>query len=147
MMRQPKRLFSTSTAYLLTSQLIERLRGLHSLGYIHNDIKLDNLMVGRGPFKEEIFLIDFGVSTRFLDSQGNHISPEGVDGATYQHRGNAQLASDQVLAGNWPSRRDDLLSAFYLLILMLKKTLPWSRCARLSKPPGYFKQMFERMIP
>ena len=48
--------------YKLTIQLIERLRVMHDLGYVHNDIKLDNILVG---FKDPslLYLIDFGLSS------------------------------------------------------------------------------------
>lgn len=57
----PKKHFSKSTAFLLGIQLLERLRDLHSLGYVHNDIKLENILIGyKDPGK--IYLIDFGLS-------------------------------------------------------------------------------------
>ena len=47
-------------------QLCERLRDLHSIGYVHNDIKPDNMLLDPKN-KENIFLIDFGLSTQYLD--------------------------------------------------------------------------------
>ena len=41
-------------------QLNQRLRDLHSLGIIHNDIKPDNMILDQSL--ENIYLIDFGLS-------------------------------------------------------------------------------------
>jgi serine/threonine protein kinase len=39
---------------------------------VHNDIKLDNLLVG---FKDPsiLYLIDFGLTTKYLNENGTHI--------------------------------------------------------------------------
>jgi serine/threonine protein kinase len=42
----PGGVFSNDTAYLIVIQLVERLRDLHCMGYVHNDIKLDNVLIG-----------------------------------------------------------------------------------------------------
>ena len=38
--------FSKNTVYMITIALIKRVRILHQLGFVHNDIKLDNILVG-----------------------------------------------------------------------------------------------------
>ena len=55
---------------------IERLRVLHELNYLHNDVKPDNILIGHTD-PEQIYLIDFGISTRYLDTHGTHV--EKVD--------------------------------------------------------------------
>ena len=42
------------------------------MGYVHNDIKLENIVVGNQDY-HKLFLIDFGLSRRFLDADGNHV--------------------------------------------------------------------------
>ena len=37
---------SLYTIYGITIQIIERLRVLHSYGFVHNDLKPDNIMIG-----------------------------------------------------------------------------------------------------
>ena len=44
-------------------QLVRRLEQLHSIGILHNDLKLQNIVIGRGPEENNIKLIDFGIST------------------------------------------------------------------------------------
>ena len=36
------------------------------MGFVHNDIKLENIVVG-GNDHRDIFLIDFGLAHRFID--------------------------------------------------------------------------------
>ena len=50
-------------------ELIECVKNLHSLGYVHTDIKLDNIMVDQ---ENHITLIDFGRSQKFLMDNGEH---------------------------------------------------------------------------
>lgn len=54
--------------------MIELLQKFHKKGYIHCDIKPDNIMIGdfeRDPnLKKKIYLIDFGISHKYMDDQG-----------------------------------------------------------------------------
>lgn len=51
--------------FLIAIQLIERIRDLHRIGWVHNDIKLENILIGyRDP--STIYLIDFGLSQVYL---------------------------------------------------------------------------------
>jgi RIO-like serine/threonine protein kinase len=53
------------------------LEKFHDEGYIHCDLKPDNIMIGdyiKDPkLMNKIYLIDFGISQRYVDSQGNHL--------------------------------------------------------------------------
>jgi serine/threonine protein kinase len=53
---------------------------VHKLGKVYNDLKLENILIGdqnNSPKSlSEIRLIDFGLVTDYLDSQGNHIEYE-----------------------------------------------------------------------
>ena len=50
-------------------ELIGCVKNLHSLGYVHADIKLDNIMVDD---ENHIVLIDFGKSQNFFLGNGEH---------------------------------------------------------------------------
>ena len=64
-------------------QVIDMLEKLHFEGYLHNDLKPDNIVIGKrsgnnsndGPFRK-LYLIDFGLTTRYLDNTGEHIKYE-----------------------------------------------------------------------
>lgn len=47
---------------------MERLRVLHAVGFVHNDLKLENMVIGRDD-PNEIYLIDFGLTRRYLDNE------------------------------------------------------------------------------
>ena len=64
MRETPGKRFSPPTCYKLVTQLIERLRSLHELGYVHNDIKLQNVVIGQLD-TDQVYLIDFGLATRY----------------------------------------------------------------------------------
>ena len=50
---------------------------MHSIGYIHCDIKPDNILIGdavKNPaLMNKLYLIDFGISQKYVDSQGKHL--------------------------------------------------------------------------
>lgn len=53
-------------------QLLRRIKTLHSLGFVHGDIKPANIMFGRGNKKNILFLIDYGLTKKedtFLKNQ------------------------------------------------------------------------------
>ena len=102
---------------------IERLKTLHSLGFVHNDLKPQNIVVGHHD-SSTISLIDFGLSSRYLAANGDHIKKENLGSFS----GNAMFASLNSCRGGNKSRRDDIESAFYVLLYLInQQTLPWSR--------------------
>lgn len=58
-------------------KLIEIIKQIHDLGYVYNDLKLDNILVGdqvNSPESmHEIKMIDFGYATRYIDQAGSHV--------------------------------------------------------------------------
>ena len=58
--------------------MVERIEGLHKIGYLHLDIKPDNILLGSDNMKSlessAIHLIDYGISKPYLDGKNNHIS-------------------------------------------------------------------------
>lgn len=112
--------FSMKTTLQLADQMILRLKFLHSKGLIHRDMKPDNFMVGSGKKHHHLYLIDFGLSTRFRDGQ-NHIPYK--DGKSLV--GTARYCSINTHLGIVQSRRDDLEAVGYILIYFLQGSLPW----------------------
>ena len=67
---------------LLGIAMMALLEQLHSLGYVHGDLKPENFCVGTdrdagvkgtNHLASKLFLIDFGVACRFLDATGRHL--------------------------------------------------------------------------
>ena len=54
--------------------MIQALQIIHESGVVYNDIKLENVMIAKQE-KESISikLIDFGLSTSYLDNTGAHL--------------------------------------------------------------------------
>ena len=105
-----------NTIYRLGVELIINLKIIHNLGYLHVDIKADNIVCFFNPKKieEEIIhfvFIDFGWSTPYRNYEGEHLPP------CHQLRkcGNFQNSSLNALEGNPISRKDDIISLVYLL--------------------------------
>lgn len=91
--------------------LIEKL---HSLNIIHNDIKMENIMIGRND-PQNIYLIDFGLSNSLLDADGNHYVKKYLG----KFSGNFIFATLNACRGFNKSRRDDVESFLYLIIYLL----------------------------
>jgi serine/threonine protein kinase len=114
-------LVSTTVHFLLVFFQIKRLRVLHHCGFVHNDLKLDNIIVGQHD-PNIIYLIDFGLSCKFLDETGNHIKKDYIE----KFSGNFLFASLNSCRGNNKSRRDDIQSLMYIMVYLLNKNyLPW----------------------
>tara|TARA_Y100000389_G_scaffold92264_1_gene88883 strand:+ start:6289 stop:7206 length:918 start_codon:yes stop_codon:yes gene_type:complete len=113
--------FSIKTVLMIGIQVLNRIEELHNLGYIHRDIKPDNFLIGTGKKKSRIFLIDFGLSKTYLDTEQNHVEYRTDRNFT----GSFRYSSIRNHKGIEQSRRDDLESIGYMLIFFLKGKLPW----------------------
>lgn len=99
---------------------IKILKRMHSAGYLHLDIKPDNIGVKRGPSGHQVFLLDLGLAQKYL-FDGVHYT----EGSARELRGNPIFASVPVMKCMKPSRRDDLESLLYTLAFMGNGDLPW----------------------
>lgn len=122
--------FSLKTVLMIADQMISRLEFLHKKGFIHCDIKPENMLLGRGYNSNVIYLIDFGLSKRYIDEKGNHIDY----GESNIVCGTARYMSINGHLGINLSRRDDMESLGYVLIYLLKGSLPWQGLASKKTP-------------
>lgn len=120
--------FSSKTAIQIGCQLLEQYKLIHASGYVHNDLKLENILVGKASTKPDSYvdlhrvtLIDFGLSTMYLDQEGKHVPKEGSNG----FQGNMIFASRNAFIGKTLSRRDDLISLCYFLIYIIDGSMPF----------------------
>lgn len=97
------------------------MRNLHSLGFVHNDLKLENILVGHKD-PDRVYLIDFGLTQEYNDENGVHLEKQYIR----KFSGNFLFASLNSCRGNNKSRRDDMESAIYIMIYLLNDNyLPW----------------------
>jgi len=87
-------------------------------------------MIGAGKKACKIYLIDFGLSKRYIDpNTEQHIKNKNVNEKRKFLIGNLRYMSKNAILYKALSRRDDLESIGYLLIHFLKRKLPWSGLA------------------
>ncbi|VDN52660.1 unnamed protein product [Dracunculus medinensis] len=118
---QANRKFSLSTAIHVGLQTLEAIEELHQCRFISRDIKPGNFAVGLREKKKTLFLVDFGLSKKYIDKNGNHHSSRGEVG----WRGTIRYGSLHAHLGVDLSRRDDVESWLYLLVEITKGSLPW----------------------
>ena len=102
-------------------QIIDIIRDIHSRGVIHRDIKPDNILYSLNT-KEQIYLIDFGLSLCYKDKNGRHISQRN----SREIIGSINFISVNIHKGISSSRRDDIISIYYVLVYLIVGDLPWN---------------------
>ena len=125
--------FSLQTTLLLAYRMLQCVEALHKYGFVHRDIKPENFLLGKKEEdKDKIFIIDFGLTKKYVDVSGAHIGY--IDGQPFV--GNPRFASINSLKGIEQSRRDDIESLLYVWIYFAKGTLPWISLGNSSKKPN-----------
>ncbi len=54
---------------LMADQAISQIEYIHSKGFIHRDIKSDNLLSGVGRQGKVLYIVDFGLAKEFADAK------------------------------------------------------------------------------
>ena len=117
-------------------QLLSILEIMHNNNVIHRDIKPGNIAIGIKEKSKYIYLLDFGLSKKYIDEKTNkHYNFEKNNKLI----GNARYSSINALEGGTQSRRDDLESLGYLLLFFLLGRLPWQGYVSNSKEDKYYK--------
>ena len=109
---------------MIAIQSINRLEQIHKQGFIHRDIKPDNFLVGYGQNKDIIYLVDFGLSKKYIDS--HYRNDKNLVGSL-------RYASIRNHKGIEQSRRDDLESLGYMIIYFINGCLPWQNVQKKTE--------------
>lgn len=124
------------------AQILQCLRSVHMAGYVHADLKPTNLLFGIGETLAEsvknIYIVDFGLSRKYVDQKGRHISENSGQGT----RGTLSFMSIKTQQGISMSRRDDIESLAYIAIYLVKGILPWSRLKQQEKSRMYQETLY-----
>lgn len=103
-------------------EIVTQLQALHSLGFVHGNLNTKNILINsiRGQQREEEFILtNFGNVLDIFDNQGFHIEQQESS-----FTGSYLYASDALIEGKTPSRKDDLESLIYILFFLQEGTLP-----------------------
>ena len=137
-----KKQFSYKTIFEIGYQMIKRIEYIHSKGYIHRDIKPGNFVIGKGDKSKIIYIIDFGLSKRYIDKNTNkHIPYKEGKGLT----GTARYVSLFKHYGIEQSRRDDIEGIAYNLIYLARGKLPWQGVKTKNKKEKHKKIMESKL--
>ena len=119
---------------LVGRALVRLLRPLHRAGFVHNDVKPANILLGAGEAQlkrlSSVHLIDFGSCTRVPSHTAPLVSDEfnGWGASTRGHIGSLRFASVAADARDEDTSMhpaDDIESLVYTLAYLATATLPW----------------------
>jgi serine/threonine protein kinase len=104
--------------------ILQIINKIHDIGIVHRDIKPENFMIGvsntvDGCIEKKLYIIDFGLSSFYIKNDKHIINTKG--GLV----GTPLFMSRHIHEENTYSRRDDIISILYVIIYLIKDTLPW----------------------
>ena len=86
---------------------------------VHKDIKPTNIMNGRGKYKKNLFLIDFGISDLRKKVKSEKFLNTNIVGAPIYESINSHMGFEALY-------KDDLESLMYTIVFLRNGVLPWS---------------------
>ncbi|CAB3407111.1 unnamed protein product [Caenorhabditis bovis] len=112
--------FTPSTIYKIALQTLERLKTLHDAGWLNRDVKAQNFAVGLGEDSSTVYMLDFGLTRRFVDRDGRRFLLRGWGPSV----GTFPYAPLSSLGFHDQTPADDIEGWLYMVVHMLKG-LPW----------------------
>ncbi|GMT18144.1 hypothetical protein PFISCL1PPCAC_9441, partial [Pristionchus fissidentatus] len=118
----PHRRLSDGTVYRVAEQMLRALREVHEIGYLHRDVKPNNMCIGLKDLTR-IYLIDFGMARQYTTTSGRVRKARDMVG----FRGTPRYVAKQVHQRIEQGPGGDLVSLVYSLIEMHTGSLPWGK--------------------
>ena len=117
--------FSINCVVSLGVCVLDLLEKLHNKGFLHCDLKPDNILIGNVKRDKanmnKIHLIGFANSKSYNDYEGNHLKQKN----NVPFRGNVIFSSKTAFEKKSLSRKDDIISLVYVLAYLVNSSLPW----------------------
>ena len=129
-----KEQLSEADIFSIAIQMTQVLASLHSHGYVHCDVKPDNIMLTR---ERTVVLIDFGLAHKFVDESGTHMPEQKV--RTF--KGTWMYSSKNSVQRLRQTRRDDLESLLYVVMRLCGVRMPWMPPNVTPNKKNFFKEM------
>jgi len=117
----------TNTIYMI-NEMLNCIEEVHSKGIVHLDIKPSNFVVSNNPLNLSVYIIDFGLSQPYINTNGDIVENQNID-----FIGTIKYASLNSHNVSFLSRRDDLWSFYFILLEFLKISLPWNKINKSFK--------------
>lgn len=141
MNKMPNQKFSMKTSLMITEQIIQRLKELHAKFFLHPDMKPENFVIGQKGKERTIYLIDFGLSRKYINERTlEHIPLKDKRPIL----GTVRYISINTHLGFEQSRRDDLESLSYIMIYFIMGELPWQCIKSKTKKEKYDKILLKK---
>uniref|UniRef100_A0A8R1E1K0 Protein kinase domain-containing protein n=1 Tax=Caenorhabditis japonica TaxID=281687 RepID=A0A8R1E1K0_CAEJA len=135
----------------MSIQALDSLREIHEIGYVHRDVKPANFAIGAlgTPKQRLLHILDFGIARQYLvkDEKGKN------DGLRIRKprkivpfRGTLRYCSVNAQERREQGRQDDLWSLFYMIVELVKGSLPWTGIVEEEKVRAMkedFKELFD----
>lgn len=103
--------------------MVSRIETMHENKILHRDIKPDNFLIGLGKKVNQLNVIDFGMSKRYVDwTTGEHLLRKKKNIIC----GTPLFTSKDTHRGYEHSRKDDLIAISHILVYLFNNgSLPW----------------------
>ncbi|VDO96776.1 unnamed protein product [Soboliphyme baturini] len=121
----PNKRFSFATVTRIGIQCLEALQDIHQAGFVHRDVKPENVAIGRPPNHRNIYVIDFGLARQYR--LNNQLRNERFPAP---FRGTLRYASLNAHFRREIGPHDDISSLMFSLKEMLSGSLPWNHLHR-----------------
>ena len=92
--------------------MLQAIRDIHEVGFLHCDIKPSNFAVNMVNSSCQVVMLDYGLSRQYVTASGAVRQPRVFAG----FRGTVRYASVNAHENRELGRRDDLWSLFYMLV-------------------------------